>query len=48
MYSAIKQGGVRLYHRARAGEEVVREPRTIRIDRLELLAFATAARFARQ
>ena len=39
MYSAIKQGGVRLYHRARAGEEVVREPRTIRIDRLELLAF---------
>jgi tRNA pseudouridine55 synthase len=39
MYSAIKQGGVRLYHRARAGEEVAREPRTIRIDRLELLAF---------
>jgi len=39
MYSAIKQGGVRLYHRARAGEQVVREPRTIRIDRLELLAF---------
>jgi tRNA pseudouridine55 synthase len=39
MYSAIKQGGVRLYQRARAGEEVTREPRTIRIDRLELLAF---------
>ena len=39
MYSAIKQGGVRLYHRARAGEEVVRAPRTIRIDHLELLAF---------
>lgn len=39
MYSAIKQGGVRLYHRARAGEEVERAPRTIRIDRLELVAF---------
>jgi len=40
MYSAIKQGGVRLYHRARAGEEVERAPRQIRIDRLEVLAFA--------
>jgi tRNA pseudouridine55 synthase len=40
MYSAIKQGGVRLYHRARAGEEVERPPRRVRIDRLELLAFA--------
>jgi tRNA pseudouridine55 synthase len=39
MYSAIKQGGVRLYDRARAGEEVERAPRRIRIDRLELLAF---------
>jgi len=39
MYSAIKQGGVRLYRRARAGEEVERTPRPIRIDRLELLAF---------
>jgi tRNA pseudouridine55 synthase len=39
MYSAIKQGGVRLYDRARAGEEVDRAPRRIRIDRLELLAF---------
>jgi tRNA pseudouridine55 synthase len=39
MYSAIKQGGVRLHDRARAGEEVVRAPRAIRIDRLELLAF---------
>ena len=39
MYSAIKQGGVRLYDRARAGEEVERAPRKIRIDRLELLAF---------
>lgn len=39
MYSAIKQGGVRLYDRARAGEEVERAPRQIRIDRLELVAF---------
>src|SRR5262245_15589464 len=39
MYSAIKQGGVRLYERARAGEEVERAARRIRIDRLELLAF---------
>ena len=39
MFSAIKQGGVRLYLRARAGEEVERAPRRIRIDRLELLAF---------
>jgi tRNA pseudouridine55 synthase len=39
MYSAIKQGGVRLYDRARAGEDVERAPRNIRIDRLELLAF---------
>lgn len=37
MYSAIKQGGVRLYHRARNGEEVERAPRRIRLDRLELL-----------
>ena len=40
MYSAIKQGGVRLYHRARAGIEIEREPRRIRIDALELLDFA--------
>ena len=39
MFSAIKQGGVRLYERARAGEEVDRAPRRVRIDRLELLAF---------
>jgi len=39
MFSAIKQGGVPLYKRARAGEHVAREPRRIRIDRLELLAF---------
>ncbi len=39
MYSAIKQGGVRLYEKARAGEDVERAPRRIRIDALELLAF---------
>lgn len=39
MYSAIRQGGVRLYERARAGEEVERAPRRVRIDRLELLAW---------
>ncbi len=39
MFSAIKQGGVRLYERARAGEQVERAPRRVRIDRLELLAF---------
>ncbi|HEU0029444.1 MAG TPA: tRNA pseudouridine(55) synthase TruB, partial [Kofleriaceae bacterium] len=37
MFSAIKQGGVRRYERARAGEHVDRAPRAIRIDRLELL-----------
>jgi tRNA pseudouridine55 synthase len=40
MYSAIKQGGVRLYHHARAGAEVAREPRRITITRLELLELA--------
>lgn len=39
MYSAIKQGGRRLYDLARAGEEVERAPREIRIDRLDLVAF---------
>jgi tRNA pseudouridine55 synthase len=39
MFSAIKQGGVRLYHRARAGEQVERAPRRVRIARLALLSF---------
>ena len=39
MYSAIKQDGVRLYRLARAGEEVERAPRKIRVDQLELTAF---------
>jgi tRNA pseudouridine55 synthase len=42
MFSAIKIGGTRLYHRARNGEEVEREPRRVRIDRLELLGFEPA------
>lgn len=40
MFSAIKHRGVRLYQHARSGVEVEREPRRIRIDRLELIAFA--------
>jgi tRNA pseudouridine55 synthase len=39
MYSAIKLDGVRMYQHARAGIEVEREPRRIRIDTLELLAW---------
>ncbi|MEZ4360120.1 MAG: tRNA pseudouridine(55) synthase TruB [Kofleriaceae bacterium] len=36
MFSAIKQGGVRLYDRARAGQVVEREPRSIVIHALAL------------
>ena len=39
MYSALKQGGVRLYEKARLGEEVERAPRAITIHTLELLMF---------
>jgi tRNA pseudouridine55 synthase len=39
MFSAIKRDGVRLYKQARRGIEVDREPRRIRIDRLNLVAF---------
>ena len=39
MFSAVKMGGVALHRRARRGEEVVREPRRVRIDRLTLLAY---------
>ena len=47
IFSAIKQQGVRMYHRARAGEPVERTPRRVRIDRLELLSFeAPVARIA--
>jgi len=40
MVPPIKVGRPRLYHRARAGEEIERTPRRIRIDTLELLSFA--------
>ncbi len=37
MHSAVRVGGKRLYELARAGEEVERAPRTVRIERLEVL-----------
>ncbi len=39
MFSALKQGGERLYDLARAGVEVERAARRIRIDRLDLVRF---------
>jgi len=39
MYSAIKQGGRRLYDLARSGREVEREARPVTITRLELIAW---------
>lgn len=39
MVSAVKVNGQRLYELARKGIEVVREPRKIRIDKLDLLDF---------
>ena len=47
MYSAIKHKGKRLHELARAGTEVEREPRPVRIDRLELTGFTPPrARFS--
>ncbi len=43
MYSAIKQDGVRMYHRARNGEDIERAPRRIRIDELTLLDLESRA-----
>ncbi len=40
MFSAIKIGGVPLYKKARKGEDVVREPRFIRISEYEMTRFA--------
>lgn len=40
MYSAIKIDGVPLYKKARQGEDVVREPRFIRVSEIELTGFA--------
>lgn len=37
MYSAIKQGGRKLYDMARSGEVVEREPRAVRINALEIV-----------
>jgi tRNA pseudouridine55 synthase len=39
MYSALKQGGERLYRKARRGETVARPPRQVEISRLELTAW---------
>lgn len=38
-FSAVRQGGRRLYERARAGEEVHAPPRRVRIFRLDLLSW---------
>lgn len=40
MHSAVRVQGRRLYHLARQGVEVTREPRTIRIDFLEIVEFS--------
>ncbi|MGZ4756171.1 MAG: tRNA pseudouridine(55) synthase TruB [Acidimicrobiia bacterium] len=39
MVSALKVGGRRLHELARAGEEIERKPRAVRIDRFEIEAF---------
>lgn len=39
IFSALKQGGVRVYEKARAGEEVIMEPRTVHIAELEIISF---------
>lgn len=36
MFSALKRDGIRLYQLARQGKEIPREPRTVRIERLQL------------
>ena len=40
MFSAVRVGGRRLHEAARAGEEVARPARRVRVDRLELLEMA--------
>jgi len=40
MYSSVKRSGVPLYRLARRGEVVEREPRKVRIERLEALGYA--------
>jgi tRNA pseudouridine55 synthase len=39
MYSAVKRDGVPLHRLARAGREVDRPPKTVRIDRIDLLSY---------
>ena len=39
MFSAVKKGGVPLHKLAREGKEVEREPKAVRIDRLDLLKY---------
>jgi len=47
MYSALKRGGRPLYELARAGKTVERAPRSVRIDRFELIEYSPPrARFA--
>ena len=45
-YSAVKQGGERLYRKARRGETVVAPLRRVRIHRLQLLSFDAASQQA--
>ena len=45
MYSAIKIGGQKLYHLARQGREVERQPRPVTVYELELLAQSSPADF---
>ena len=42
MYSAVRVGGRRLHEAARAGEEVERTPRRVRVDELTLLSLGRA------
>lgn len=39
MYSAVKKGGIPLHKLAREGREVEREPKRVRIDRIELVEY---------
>jgi tRNA pseudouridine55 synthase len=43
MYSAVRVGGRRLHEAARAGEEVARAPRRVRVDAFELVALEPPA-----
>ncbi len=41
MYSAVRMDGERLYEKARRGETVDRPPRQVRVDRFELIKWAS-------